>query len=139
MEGETSQLKTYREGKMDAANEKVFMQKMLECVKAQAEVLKKIIGHLSEIDKEEAEKWKAKHESNELTQEGIYHVMAEGKDHRRTTIGPNGPQRDDGDWFLDKARRNFPNKGRDLYDMTEAMHAWEPLKKEDDLKRNGKP
>ena len=50
---------------------------------------------------------------------------------------------DDGDWFLDKARRNFPNKGRDLYDMTKAMHVWEPLKKEDGLRRNkrrnGKP
>ena len=43
---------------------------------------------------------------------------------------------DDGDWFLDKARRNFPNKGRDLYDMTKAMHVWEPSKKEDGLRRN---
>ena len=43
---------------------------------------------------------------------------------------------DDGDWFLDEARRNFPNKGRDLYDMTEATHTWEPLKKQDGLKRN---
>ena len=33
---------------------------------------------------------------------------------------------------------DFPNKGRDLYDMTEAMHTWEPLKKEDGLKRNKK-
>ena len=30
--------------------------------------------------------------------------------------------RDDGDWFLDKARRDFPNEDEDLYDMTETMH-----------------
>ena len=50
---------------------------------------------------------------------------------------------DDGDWFLDEVRRDFPNEGKDLYDMTEATHVWEPLKKEDWLKkdkgRNGKP
>ena len=50
---------------------------------------------------------------------------------------------DDGDQFLDEAKRDFPNEGKDLYDMTEAMHVWEPLKKEDQLKkdkgRNGKP
>ena len=48
-----------------------------------------------------------------------------------------------GDWFLDEARRDFPNEGKDLYDMIEATHVWEPLKKEDWLKkdkgRNGKP
>ena len=44
---------------MDATSEKVLMQKMLECVEAQAEVLKEIIGHLSEIEKEEVEKYKA--------------------------------------------------------------------------------
>ena len=74
-----SKLKAYREGRMDAASEKVFMQKMLECVKAQAEALGNIIGHLSKIEKVEVEKCKAKHEPNELTQEGIYLVMAEGK------------------------------------------------------------
>ena len=51
--------------------------------------------------------------------------------------------RDDGDWFLDKAWRDFPNEDEDLYDMTEAMHVQKPLKKEDWLKtdkgRNGKP
>ena len=36
---------------MDATSEKVLMQKMLECVEVQAEVLKKIIGHLFEIVK----------------------------------------------------------------------------------------
>ena len=55
------------------------MQRMLECVKAQAEVLKKIIGHLSEIEKEEAKKHKADHEPRKLTQEGINHMMAKGK------------------------------------------------------------
>ena len=38
---------------------------------------------------------------------------------------------DDGNWFLDEVRRDFLNEGKDLYDMTEAMHVWEPLKKED--------
>ena len=32
--------------------------------------------------------------------------------------------------------RNFPNKDKDLYDMIEAMHVWEPLKKEDCLKKD---
>ena len=54
--------KTFQEGKMDASSEKVLMEKMLECVEAQTEVLKKIIGHFSEIAKEEVEKDKAKHE-----------------------------------------------------------------------------
>nr|POE89244.1 hypothetical protein CFP56_69698 [Quercus suber] len=43
---------------------------------------------------------------------------------------------DNDDWFLDEARRNFPNEGKDHYDMTEAMHVWEPLKKEDKLKKD---
>ena len=50
---------------------------------------------------------------------------------------------DDGNQFLDEVRRDFPNEGKDLYDMTEAMHVWEPLKKEDQLKKDkgkcGKP
>ena len=64
---------------MDAVSEKVFKQKMLKCVEAQVEVLKKIIGHISKIEKEEVEERKTEHEPNELTQEGIYHMMAEGK------------------------------------------------------------
>ena len=52
---------------MDAISEKVLMQKMLECVEVQAEVLKKIIGHLFEIAKEKVEKDKAKREQSELT------------------------------------------------------------------------
>ena len=67
LEDKTSKRKTYQEEKMDATNEKVLMQKMLECVEAQVEVLKKIIGHLSEIAKEEAEKDKANHGKSELT------------------------------------------------------------------------
>ena len=62
MEGKTSKRRNYQEEKTDAASEKVLMQKMLECVEAQVEVLKKIIGHLSEIAKEEAEKDKASRE-----------------------------------------------------------------------------
>ena len=50
---------------------------------------------------------------------------------------------DDGDWFLNEVGRDFPYKGKDLYDMTKAMHVWEPLKKEDWLKKDkgksGKP
>ena len=41
-----------------------------------------------------------------------------------------------GDWILDEARRDFPNEGKDLYDMIEATHVWEPLKKEDWLKKD---
>ena len=43
---------------------------------------------------------------------------------------------DDGDWFLEEVRRDFPNEGKDLYDVTKAMHVWEPLKKEDWLKKD---
>ena len=39
--------------------------------------------------------------------------------------------RDDGNWFFDEVRRDFANEGKDLYDITEAMHAWKPLKGED--------
>ena len=46
MEGETSKMKAYQEGRIDAASEKVFIQKMLKCVEVEIEVLKKIIGHL---------------------------------------------------------------------------------------------
>ena len=38
---------------------------------------------------------------------------------------------DDGDWFFDEVGRDFPNKGEDLYDITETMHVWKPLKGED--------
>ena len=51
MEGKTFKGMAPQEGKMDASSEKVLMQKMLECVEVQAEVLKKIIGHLFEIVK----------------------------------------------------------------------------------------
>ena len=44
---------------------------------------------------------------------------------------------DDGDWFFDEVGRAFPNKGEDLYDITEAMHVWEPMKK--DKEESGKP
>ena len=62
MEGKTSKRKTYQEGKIEAASKKVLMQKMFECVEMQVEILKKIIGHLSEIAKEEAKKNKANRE-----------------------------------------------------------------------------
>lgn len=57
------------------------MQKMVECVEAQFELIKKIISHLSEIEKEEAEKDKANHGQRELTQEDINSMMTEGKVH----------------------------------------------------------
>nr|POE89245.1 hypothetical protein CFP56_69699 [Quercus suber] len=62
MDNRTSKRKTYQEGKKDATSEKVLMQKMLESVDAPAKVLKKIIGHLSKIAKEEAKKFKATRE-----------------------------------------------------------------------------
>nr|POE86094.1 hypothetical protein CFP56_02461 [Quercus suber]POE86095.1 hypothetical protein CFP56_02462 [Quercus suber] len=64
---------------MDTTSEKVLMQTMLECVEAQAKVLKEIIGHLFEIEKEEVEKYEANHKPSKLTQEAINHVMVEGK------------------------------------------------------------
>ena len=38
---------------------------------------------------------------------------------------------DDGDWFIVEMEGDFPNKGEVLYDITEAMHIWEPIKDED--------
>ena len=67
MEGKTFKGKAPQEGKTDASSEKVIMQKMLECVEAQAEVLKKIIRHLSKIEKKEVEKDKANREQSKLT------------------------------------------------------------------------
>ena len=52
---------------MDASSEKVLMEKMLECVEAQVELLKKIVSHLSEIAKEEVDKDKANYEQSKLT------------------------------------------------------------------------
>ena len=44
MEDKTFEGKAPQKGKGDASSEKVIIQKMLECVEVQAEVLKKIIG-----------------------------------------------------------------------------------------------
>ena len=44
---------------------------------------------------------------------------------------------DDGDWFFDEVGRDFPNKSEDLYDITEAVHVWKPLKKDEE--KSGKP
>ena len=79
MESKTPKGKTPQEGKMDATSEKVLMQKMLEYTEAQVEVLKKIISHLSKIEKEEAKKEKDNHEPNKLTQEDINHMMTKEK------------------------------------------------------------
>ena len=64
---------------MDASSEKALMQKMLECVEVQVEVLKKIISHLPKIEEEEVEKDKANHGQSELTQEDTNCMMTEGK------------------------------------------------------------
>ena len=48
-------------------------------MKAQAEVPKKIISHLSEIEEEEVEKDKANYGQSDLTQEDINRMMIEGK------------------------------------------------------------
>ena len=61
---------------MDASSEKALMRKILKCVEAQAEVLKMIISHLSEIEEEED---RANYGQSELTQEDINHIMIEGK------------------------------------------------------------
>ena len=58
---------------------KTLMKKMLKCVEARAKVHKKIISHLSKIEKEEAEKDKGNHGQSELTLEGINCMMTEGK------------------------------------------------------------
>ena len=47
------------------------MQKILKCVEAQVEVLKKIISHLSEMEEEKDEEDKANYGQSELTQEDI--------------------------------------------------------------------
>ena len=38
---------------------------------------------------------------------------------------------DDGDWFLDEPGGDFSNKGELLYDISESIRMWEPLKDED--------
>ena len=44
---------------------------------------------------------------------------------------------DDGNWFFDEVGRDFPHMVEDLYDITEVVHVWEPLKK--DKKKSVKP
>ena len=61
---------------MDTSSEKALMQKILKCVEAQAEVLKMIISHLSEIEEEEG---RANYGQSKLTQENIDRIMIEGK------------------------------------------------------------
>ena len=113
MAGETSKRKAYQEGRMDAASEKVFMQKMLECVEVQAKVIKKIIGHLSEIEKEGVKKHKADHAPSELTQEGIDCMMAERK--VLLPLPDFKPQLKDalGPWTLKRAHVNDFFESRD--------------------------
>ena len=79
VEGETFKEETPQEEGMDASSEKVLMQKILECVEVQVEVLKKIISHLSKIEEEEDDEDKASYGQSELTQEDINCMMTEGK------------------------------------------------------------
>ena len=53
MEGEAFQEETPQEEKMNASSEEVLVQKLLESVEAQGEVLEKIISHLSKIKEDE--------------------------------------------------------------------------------------
>ena len=55
------------------------MQKILKCVEAQVEVLKKIISHLSEMEEEKDEEDKANYGQSELTQKDIDCMMTKGK------------------------------------------------------------
>ena len=67
VEDETFKEETPQEEGMDASSEKVLMQKILECVEVQVEVLKKIISHLSKIEEEEDEEDNANYRKSELT------------------------------------------------------------------------
>ena len=71
---------------MNASGEEALVQKLLERVKAQDEVLEKIISRLSKIEEDElkeGEEWdkrdKAGYERSKLTQEDIDRMMVEGK------------------------------------------------------------
>ena len=64
---------------MDSASEKALMQKILECVEAQVEVLKKTISQISKMEEEKDEEAKANYGQSELTQEDIDHMMTKGK------------------------------------------------------------
>ena len=71
---------------MNASGEEALVQKLLERVEAQDEVLEKIISRLSKIEEDElkeGEEWdkrdKAGYERSKLTQEDIDRVMVEGK------------------------------------------------------------
>ena len=79
MEGKTFKEETPQEERMDTSSEKVLMQKILECMEAQVEVLKKIISHFSKIEEEEDEEDNANYGQSELTQEDNDHMMTKGK------------------------------------------------------------
>ena len=53
MEGEAFQEETPQEEKMNTSSEEVLVQKLLESVEAQGEVLEKIISHVSKIEEDE--------------------------------------------------------------------------------------
>nr|POE46259.1 hypothetical protein CFP56_54122 [Quercus suber] len=86
MEGETFHEETLQEEKMNASSEAMLVQKLLESVEAQGEVLEKIISRLSKIEEDElkeGEEWdeedKDGYERSKLTQEDINRMMIEGK------------------------------------------------------------
>ena len=113
VEGETFKEETPQEEGMDASSEKVLMQKILECVEVQVEVLKKIISHLSKIEEEEDEEDKASYGQSELTQEDIDCMMTEGK--ARLLLPNFMPQlkRTPGSWTFKRAHVNDFSKSGD--------------------------
>lgn len=78
---------------MTASNKEAFVQELFEEVKAQVEIIEKIMSRLSMMkeeelmkpthDKEEGEEWdeedKVGYERNKLNQEDVDRMMAEGK------------------------------------------------------------
>ena len=90
------------------------MQKMLESVEVQVEVLKKIISHLSKIEEEEAKENKANYGQSELTQEDINRMMTEGK--VRLLLPNFMPQLKStpGPWIFKRAHVNDFSKSEDV-------------------------
>ena len=119
IEGKTFKKEDPQEERMDTSSKKVLMQKILECVETQVEVLKKIISHLSKIEEDNANYGQSK-----LTQEDNDHMMTEGKVHLllpnfmpqlKSTLGP---------WTFKRAHVNDFSKSGDagsweVYDWPE--------------------
>ena len=85
MENETFTEGIPQEERMDASSGKVLLQKILEFVEAQIEMLKKIVSHLSKMEDDELKKEEenkedeVNHGQSKMTQEDINRMMIEGK------------------------------------------------------------